>query len=248
MMQQRMYEYLEIERLYTQTICRGIRSIAVTAASRAEGTTTVAVALAQRCVAANLKTLLVDFNLLNPTPPEHLLQATDTLIEPDHTLQRLAWQPTPESSDKAIVTLAHCDISFLPAPVNSQKTLPFREPSNLKQCLQHWLNLFDVVVIDTSPVNAVNRANIPAETVAASCDGVVLVTLAGMTPAKQVIQACDKLQQAKAAILGAVFNNQYNPTLKHEMLREAYRLQRVFPRLGHWLVKRLQHADMLNGY
>lgn len=47
--------------------------------------------------------------------------------------------------------------------------------------MEYWLEKYDVVVFDTSPVNARNRQNIAPESICAMVDAAVFVVMAGVT-------------------------------------------------------------------
>ena len=107
-----------------------------------------------------------------------------------------------------------------------------------------WLEHYDVVLFDTSPLNALNRGNIPADQVCGACEGAVLVVLAGVTPTAMVQRAVDKLTRAEANLMGAVFNDRLNPGLASEILRELNRLPNN--RLTEWLKRWCRRSALLN--
>src|SRR5690606_19432936 len=62
---------------------------------------------------------------------------------------------------------------------------------------------YDVIIIDTPPMNAVADAQI----IAAICDGSLLVFQSGGVKKEQALRAKQGLEHAKARILGVVLNN-----------------------------------------
>ncbi|MGL6151965.1 MAG: capsular biosynthesis protein, partial [Aeromonas sobria] len=166
-------------------------------------------------------TLLVDLNLYHPG------RAT-----------ALAWGPNdvPEP-------VAHGrSLSLLPAP--GKDLMAFRNKDTLRQLLQRWFEHYDVVIFDTSPLNALNRGNIPADQVCGACDGALLVVLAGVTPTSAVQSAVDKLTRADANLVGAVYNDKLNPGLASEILRELNRLPSN--RVTEWLKRWCRRSSLLN--
>lgn len=214
-------QYLELESLYASTLARGIRSLAVTSAEGGEGVSTICEALARRAEADGLKTLLVDLNLYHPGRPAAQAWGPNDVPEPLSQGQALA---------------------VLPAP--GKDLMAFRNKETLRQLLVRWLEHYDVVLFDTSPLNALNRGNIPADLVCAACEGALLVVLAGVTPTTMVQSAVEKLTRAEANLLGAVFNDRVNPRLASEILRELNRLPSN--RLTEWLKRWCRRSALLN--
>ena len=208
--------YLEIEEIYSNSIGKGLRSLAVTAANPGEGCSTLAYALSKRSELDGNKTLLVEVNMLHPELGD--------LSGQQHT----DWQPSPESADEHIMQTNDCNLDILPAPCNTD-VLRFRNMVSMKTLIQHWLNAYDVVVFDTSPVNARNRNNIPAESLCAIVDGAVMIVMAGVTQQTQFTSALDRLTQNDVSLVGVVYNDYQNPRLADEICRETYRMEKWVP-------------------
>lgn len=215
--------YVEVERVYAQTIGRGMRSVAVVSAEQEEGVTTLAVALAERNRLVERSTLLVDLNLHRPR------------IDEIFGVRR---QPTDSSHGATAIPITHIDDKFsvLAAPSSRNENVLFRERQHFAELLEGWHKHYDSVIFDTSPLNAQNRGNIPPERVCGACDGSVLVVLAGRTPASAVRIAMEKLAAAEVELTGSVLNDQFNPRLADELTRETRRLDRFMP----WITRRLR--------
>ena len=215
-------QYLELESLYAATVARGIRSLAVTASQEGEGVSTICAALARRAEVDGLRTLLVDLNLCHSGR--------------DPTF---AWGPSdvPEP-----VTIEGRLLAQLPVP--GKDLMAFRNKDTLRQLLVRWLEHYDVVIFDTSPLTALNRGNIPADKVCGACEGALLVVLAGVTPTTVVQSAVDKLTRAEANLIGAVYNDKLNPGLASEILRELNRLPSN--RVTEWLKRWCRRSALLN--
>ena len=225
--------YIEIEMVYGNTIGRGMRSIAVTSTNPGEGCSTMAYAISKRAEADGKHTLLVEVNLLHPELGDmsgHL-----------HT----NWLPHPQSADSCIMHDDEADIDILPAPCDTDSLL-FRNLANMNKLLEHWLDNYDVVVFDTSPVRAINRNNIPAESICAMADGTVMMVMAGVTRRPALQDAVEKLRHHEAKLVGFVYNDLYNPRLADELVRETRRLDKFFPKAMEKLRQYVRRSSFLN--
>ncbi|WP_028863926.1 hypothetical protein [Psychromonas aquimarina] len=228
------YQNIEIEQVYSQVLGTTGRSIAVCAADSGEGVTSLAFALAQRNLLAGHSTLLVDLNLYRPAIQSLLSIDNRSLSRSDSrevTTQlinsELLTAPQLISSSESPIVL-----TGITAPLKRENIIKLRQPGTLEQCISTWLEHYDTVILDTSPVNRINAQNIPAERAAAACDGAVLIVLAGHTNQAAVSGAVNKLNRAGAQLLGCVLNDRDNPSLKNELLRETERLPALFSRLS----------------
>lgn len=219
---------MEIEQIYSQMMGENNRAIAISSANHSEGVTSIALALAQRNLLAGHTTLLVDLNLYKPSLEKLLTLDISTLK--DDSLE------TPQ-----LITVQEHPLALvgITSPSRRDMVLKLRTPGVLEQFIVEWQKTFETIIFDTSPINRINANNIPAERVAAACDGCLLVVLAGSTAEAMVSAAVDKLAHANATLLGCIFNDRDNPTLKNELLREILRLEPRFGglsrRIGDWI-------------
>jgi len=231
--------YAELESIYSQTIDRGIRSLAVTCCSGKEGTTTVATALARRAEAGGRKTLLVDMNFCSPA------------IGLELGLESRQWKQLDNYLSDQIEQLPANDawvssLSVLPAPSTPTGNLMLREKNFLSECMKAWLQEYELVIIDTSPINAINRHNLPAERICAQCEGTLLTVMSGITQQSHIHKAMQKLDSNKVELSGCIMNDMHFPTLSEELVRQSYKLQPWFPGLMTWLRNKIQRSSMLN--
>ena len=224
--------YLELESIYARTIGSGLKSIAITSALAREGVTTLAEALAKRVVASGRKVLMVELNVLHPDFTQRLGVSVKD------------WQLSKNEMPLSILDIG--EFCLLPAPIRTKSLLQLREQCLLKESIELWLTKFDVVIIDTSPVNAVNRGNIPAEHVCAACDGVVFMVMAGATTESAIVEALNRLSSSDCRILGSVINDKLNPSLANELIRETYRLERWLPNMMNSLRNWIRYSNLLN--
>jgi len=226
--------YMEVEDVYARTLATGIASLAIAGVNDGEGVSTLAYALARCAAAMGKKTLLVDFNRRNPSVGKRL------------GIPSTLWFPGDETADNNIVALSQTGLSILPAPTNESDWLRVRGAQELRACFDNWQKKFDCVVADTSPLTVCNQENIPPENVCAACDGALLVVLSGQTSETSVLEACRKLNNTKAHLLGAVLNDRYAPTLADELLRETKRFDRVAPKFMKKIRGVIHRSTFLN--
>ncbi|MGI9283306.1 MAG: CpsD/CapB family tyrosine-protein kinase [Endozoicomonas sp.] len=225
--------YLEVEQVYGNTIGRGMRSLAVTSTNSGEGCSTMAYAMSKRSEADGKHTLLVEVNLLHPEMGDlsgHL-----------HT----DWLPNPSSADGCIMHDDEADIDILPAPCDTDAIM-FRNLSNMNKLMEYWLERYDVVVFDTSPVMAINRNNIPAESICAMVDGTIMMVMAGVTRQTDLQSSIDKLRHHDATLAGFIYNDLYNPRLADELVRETKRFDKWFPNAMDKLRRYVRKSSFLN--
>jgi Mrp family chromosome partitioning ATPase len=112
--------------------------------------------------------------------------------------------------------------------------------------MEAWLKEYEVVIVDTSPLNAINRHNLPAERICSQCEGTVLTVLAGVTKQGQLQSAMERLTGHGIQLSGCVFNDRYCPTLAEELIRETYRFQRWLPSMMSSLRIKLRQSTLFN--
>lgn len=243
------YQNMEIEQIYTQLFSNAQTAVTVCAAEPGEGVTSMAFALAQRNLLAGHSTLLVDLNLFRPAlkavldlqaPKPAVSSVSTTLATEQIGVTNLLHEPQLVFSTNSAVV-----VSGIIAPTKREHIIKLRQPGVLELCIEQWFRQYDTVIIDTSPLNRINAQNIPAERVAAACDGALLTVLAGKTSEASVNSAVTKLHNANATLLASVFNDRDNPTLKSELLREVKRLPVFLNRLSQSLNKRINNSRLL---
>ena len=225
--------YLEIEEIYSNSIGKGMRSVAITSANSEEGCSTLAYALSQRSEVDGKRTLLVELNMLHPE-----LGDISGHIHTD-------WLPNPKSADDSIMRTDDVNLDILPAPCDTD-VLSFRNIANMSKLMQHWMENYDAVIFDTSPVNARNRNNIPAESICAMVDGTILMVMAGITRQTQFKAALDRLNHNDVSLIGVVFNDYRNPRLADEICRETHRLDNWFPNVMSKIRRHIKRSSFFN--
>ncbi len=171
------------------------KSIVITSSNFSEGKSITAANLAVIMAQAELRTIIVDADLRQPTLHKifglpNLGGLTELLLSPE--LEINSHMRKSEIANLHVITSG-------PLPPNPAELLSTKRMSNLVQCLEE---IADVVIFDSPPVLAVTDSTILSNWVG----GVVLVTQAGRTRRDLIKQAIKRLDQVGANILGIVLN------------------------------------------
>jgi len=169
------------------------RVIVITSATPSEGKSTTSINIALALAEAGHRVLLVDGDMRRPTLHKHLdligAVGFSTVLSGTIAL------------DDAIQDTRYSGLTVL-----TSGTIP-PNPSELlgsqmaKKLLSDMRGRFDYVIIDSTPLLAVTDAAI----LAASSDGVLIISRYGQTKRDQVIHAVGNLKDVGAPLLGAVF-------------------------------------------
>lgn len=226
---------MEIEQIFLQLEQQDSRSLCITSTNSGEGVSSLAQALTERHLLAGYRTLLVDLNLQNPSliPLSFTPDNNDITKEPSH--HHLTF-----SQHNSVV------LSGLAVPTNKAEIVELRQPKNLKKRIDTWLKEFDKVIIDASSVSQLNTNNIPAQTIAGCCESTLMVILSGQTLQTEFKDALEKLENHNANIIGHVFNDKYQPSLKNEICREIERLSFLPKKISTKLITIVQKNRFLS--
>ncbi|YCO05183.1 AAA family ATPase [Vibrio sp. VNB-15] len=219
--------HAEIEQIYLQSELKGHKSLCVLACQSEDGVTSVASALAERLILAGHNTLYVDLNLFKP--------AYDTVHQFSDS-EGIGQLIAREEDHQTLVGLT------VPSLASTQ--LAYRDPTMLKKAVEAWLEQYDRVVIDTSPLLSLNRNNIPAQVVAGVCDASILVASYGSTTTTQIDQARKLLETSDANLLGAVLNMKHNPGLKDELTRQVKKLRFLPEKLKAKISQQIKNSEL----
>jgi capsular exopolysaccharide synthesis family protein len=171
------------------------RCILITSACGSEGKTTLAAQLAERCVNAGLRTLLIDGDLRNPT-------LTRMLDVPDHRglINVLRGEVLP---DEAIsVVGGGGGFHFMPAGTPKVDPSRLLHGDRLGKLLAQARESFDIVIVDAPPVLPVPDAL----TIGRWCDGAVLAVRCDASRFALVEKANRRLASVGVSVIGAVVN------------------------------------------
>jgi len=181
---------------------RPIRSLVITSAVPGEGTSTTAAQLALAYAKTGKRVLLVDANFSHPTlDPNLLVCSTRRKFKVDSRVGFTDVLKGKAACADAIIQLAQPGLSLMPAGRMSRTAADLigtrASAVMAKLCLD-----FDLVLVDAPPVLAASEA----QELAGVADGVVLLTRAAETGAKQVSDAIWALSRARANVVGLVLN------------------------------------------
>ncbi|RSD29806.1 CpsD/CapB family tyrosine-protein kinase [Vibrio pectenicida] len=199
----------EVEQIYLAAEFSEARSLCITGCNSGDGVTSVASAIAERYLLGGHKTLLVDLNLFHPAF-EPVLNDNDLEGDVGVLLEHKS---------------SHQLFTGMPVPKTTSTLLAYKDPAVLSSTVDQWLQHYDRVICDTSPLLHINRGNIPAQVVASACDQTVLVVMGGKTSTGQIEKSQEMLDNPKISFLGSVLNLKNQATLGQEMARELNRLK-----------------------
>jgi capsular exopolysaccharide synthesis family protein len=179
-----------------------IRTIVVTSSEPGEGKSTTAGNLALSFAQAEKKTIIIDCDLRKPSLHKkfkisNLVGLSDVLIGKEKITAAIH-----EYNDYLSV------LTSGKLPPNPSEMLGSKSMSKL---LQELKNYFDIIVLDSAPLQAVTDAQI----LSTKADGVIVVVRAEKTKRDSVIQAKSLLDKVGANILGVVLNGIENTRRKY---------------------------------
>jgi capsular exopolysaccharide synthesis family protein len=173
----------------------GCRHIAITSAAGGDGKSTTAANLAVVAAQGGRRVCLVDADLRRPTVQDIFgLRNVDGLVtalehgQPLHTVA----QATDIEGLSVVATGRGADERFHDL-LTSQR---------LESVLRQSEGVFDIVVFDSPPVTSVADAL----SIAAVCDGVILVVRAGSVPFSVLRRAIGQVTQVKGRVMGVLLN------------------------------------------
>jgi len=193
-----------VESVHQFAQARGARIIGITGVERDSGASLVAQALACRCVAGRLATLLLD------ATGAHDPDAGDG---PD---------PRRDAAGFDRLALRPC----------AEELLPMRDIARLRHMLQQDLRAYDVIIVDLPAVRDSGASAMPATILGKSCDALFLVCLTGAVTRLLLEESVAALRAVDAPMAGLIVNRREQPTLGAEIAREARRLKHRAPKLA----------------
>jgi protein-tyrosine kinase len=223
-------QYVEVEQIYAQTLGSGFRTLTIAAPNSSSGCTSIACALAFRHSAIGQSVLLIDANLRSPT------------IDQKFNLKRTRWPENAVSLNSHLQPLMP-RVTALTANLDGAELI--KTHKYIGGLIEHFKHSFDVIIFDTSPLNAINKNNISADTIASLTDATLIVIKGGETTETELRQARAKLT-TRVNLVGAVINDQHNPKLSDELIRETNRMAHKFPRLANKLKQLIAQSHFLN--
>lgn len=218
----------EVEQLYLASELNGQKSICVTACHSGDGVTSIATALAERFLLAGHSTLYVDLNLYNPAFKDL------NMLEDNQAGQLIEHVES------------HRMFIGVPAPQLASTQLAYKDPATLQKVVEKWLENYDRVIIDTSPLLNINKGNIPAQSVASACDTTLMVIAYGETSSHHLEQAKKLLDAQTINLMGGVINMKHTPSFANELIRQVNKLKFLPRSLQEKIKSSISRNEFLN--
>ena len=230
--------FTEINRIHRQALSARRGSMVVTSASSGEGVSTFAHIMALRSADNGQRTLLVDLNLRNA--------ALSDAFNAERKIWDLPNRELNQPLNDLISRVEGVDnLSFMAAPRDDDSVQHLRDVNRAQQFFSALENQYDQIVVDTTPVGALNRQNIDPVLLSAAASRAVVVMMAGVTPRENIKRCIRQLEEAGATIEGLLINDYRNPSLQEELLAFADKLKRLSPKTGDWLRGKVMQAEWL---
>lgn len=172
-----------------------VKSLVMISPNLGEGKSFTVANLGVIMAQADLKTVIVDADLRQPTQ-HHLFQ-----VSAQPGLTELLREPTLEVSKHLRKTKVE-NLQILTSGAGSLKSTELLGSQHMQHVLNSLTELADVVIIDSPPALALADAAILSN----KADGVVLIIEASRTRRDETLHVIASLQQANANLLGVVLN------------------------------------------
>lgn len=234
-------QFSEVGRIQ-QALLRGLRGpLVLLGVHGLEGSSLLALLLAEKTATMGKTVALVDLNLKN-RDVSHLLQVRGEAWSMPPQDDVAGKKPAKVGKGESLKVwnplqpvVGIKNLMVLPAPRHPETLNQLGEPGGLARLMDAVGELADVVIVDASPLAAVNRGNVDAMAVAVAGARVALVLQQEHTLADDAKRAADSLLLAGAALHGLVLNQQHVPSRRQLLGDFADVLAKIVPALGAWL-------------
>lgn len=185
------------------SVDKKVRSFIVTSANPSEGKTTTAANLAIVFALQGKKVLLIDADLRKPAL--HQMLQIDNMIGLTSVLTRS------KTLDICVKQTKIVNLDFLPCGPIPPNPAELLGTIAMKDLLLEAYGIYDLVIIDVTPILPVADAQIMAN----QCDASVFVIRSGATEKNSALKAKKVLDSAKGTLLGAILNDRETDKLEY---------------------------------
>lgn len=175
---------------------QNMKTIMVTSPESGTGKSTITLNLAVTYAQRGERTLVIDADMRRPTLHKQLSKNNDNGLS-----NVVLGEENLENCIHNIV-LKDCELSFLssgPLPINPNDLLDSHQMVKLLTGIKEQ---YDVILIDTPPINVVSDALVLSNL----CDGSILACRYQKTVKKKALEAVKKLRLSGGKIIGVIFN------------------------------------------
>lgn len=215
-----------------RALLRGLRGpLVIIGAKGQEGSSTLALLLAEKAAQTAKKVILVDLNLKNRTLSQWLgLGDGNWELPTTKGKAAKAWDAlTPLQGTPNLFTLA--------APRHPHTLQALAESGGLPVLFDLLSEQADVIIVDASPLAALNRGNVDAVAVAVAASRTAIIAQAGESTKEDLKRATDSLLLAGAPLLGVVLNQEFVLTRRQLLAQLADAVGKVLPPLARLIRK-----------
>lgn len=226
-------QYQEMEVLYQRIVTKGVRCISTMSCAGGEGTSSIAVSLAQRLTTNNHSVLLIDLNRNNP------FQASTEMRLPE---RQDDWCFSDISCQLNVQNLKQFD--FLSVKYLKNDALS-REKNVFEDAILRLKQEFDYIIFDMSPVTKKNQANFPLHLLSSTSDLTLLNVALGLNTEVELHETIQSLNQAGIQQVEFLVSQQHLPPLGPRLLESIDKRLKFAPRLGNFFKKWITNQSWL---
>lgn len=219
-------DFAEVSRLH-RLLTRHLHGVLLLTSSEAgEGTSTLAMLLAQRSVESGKATLLVDLNLKNGA----ITQAMG--------LAPLAWKLGERKGKDQMKDVIDevGKLHVLPLPHDRETLEKLSQPGVAQAMFDRLTSAYEHIIVDTSPINALNRQNADPLMLAVAAARSVLVVMMNRTASARIKHSADLLLASGCNLTGTLANNHRNPSRKALLIQFAAATRVLSPSFSSWIM------------
>ena len=173
------------------------KMLLITSSAKGEGKSTVATNLAITYAQSGKRVLLIDSDIRNPSLYKYLARPKDTVGISNTLINEIDFYDVVQKSILGII-----GFDYLPAGDTPPNPVQLLESDKMRELLETSQHIYDLVIIDTPPINYFSDALLLAR----HADVVTLVTRYNKTSRKELLSSIDLLKKANISAVGVILN------------------------------------------